>query len=193
MEARLVSRGIAAARSCAAALGLRVDDAVVIRNSNKLALRLLPCDVFARVAPVGQEIAALEVELAQRLAAMASPVAALEARVEPRVYADDGFAVTFWTYYEPVDSQSPPADYADALHCLHARMRSVEIATPHFTDRVAAAERLVADANATPALAEADRRLLAQHPAQRQSADPRPRRGRAVAARRTASGQPALH
>ena len=37
-------------------LDLRVDDAVVIHNSNKLALRLLPCDVFARVALVGQEV-----------------------------------------------------------------------------------------------------------------------------------------
>ena len=104
MEAALVSRGIAAARSCAAALGLRVDDAVVIRTSNKLALRLLPCEIFARVAPAGHKTAALEVELARRLAAMASPVATLDARVESRVYADDGFAVTFWTYYEVVAS-----------------------------------------------------------------------------------------
>ena len=86
MEAELVSRAMAAATSLAGELDLRVNDAVVIHNSNKLALRLLPCDVFARVALVGQEVAALEVELAQRLAAMASPVAALEPRVEPGVY-----------------------------------------------------------------------------------------------------------
>ena len=40
--------------------------------------------------------------LAQRLAETESPVAALEPRVEPRVYERDGFAVTLWTYYEPV-------------------------------------------------------------------------------------------
>jgi len=152
---------MAAATSLADALDLRVNDAVVIHNSNKLALRLLPCDVFARVALVGQEVAALEVELAQRLAAIASPVAALEPRVEPRVYEGDGFAVTLWTYYEAVTpDQDSPAEYADALHRLHAGMRSVEIATPHFMERAAVAERLVTNRDATPALAEADRHLL---------------------------------
>ena len=48
MEAGLVSRAMAAATSLAGTLDLQVDDAVVIHNSNKLALRLLPCDVFAR-------------------------------------------------------------------------------------------------------------------------------------------------
>lgn len=135
MEAELVSRAMAVATSLADALDLLVSDAVVIHNSNKLALRLLPCDVFARVALVGQEVAALEVELAQRLAAVASPVAALEPRVEPCVYEGDGFAVTLWTYYEEVTAdQDSPAEYADALHRLHAGMRSVEIAAPHFME-----------------------------------------------------------
>jgi len=152
---------MAAATSLAGALGLRVDDVVVIHNSNKLALRLLPSDVFARVAVVGPEVSALEVELAQRLAAIASPVAALEPRVNPRVYEGDGFAMTLWTYYEAVASDRvSPAEYADALHRLHAAMRSIEIATPHFMERVAQAEQLVADRDETPALAEADRDLL---------------------------------
>ncbi|HSR84554.1 MAG TPA: hypothetical protein VLM11_10285 [Streptosporangiaceae bacterium] len=64
MEAEVVSRAMAAATALAGELHLRVDDAVVIHNSNKLALRLLPRGVFARVALVGQEVAALEVELA---------------------------------------------------------------------------------------------------------------------------------
>lgn len=152
---------MAAATSLADALDLRVNDAVVIHNSNKLALRLLPCDVFARVALVGQQVSALEVELAHRLAAIASPVAALEPRVDPRVYEGGGFAVTLWTYYEAVTpDQVSPAEYADALHRLHAGMRSVEIATPHFMERAAQAVRLVTDRDETPALAEADRHLL---------------------------------
>ena len=61
MESEFVSRAMAAATALAGELHLRVDDAVVIHNSNKLALRLLPCCVFARVALVGQEVAALEV------------------------------------------------------------------------------------------------------------------------------------
>ena len=68
MQASEVPRAVVAAMSTASALDLTVDDAKVLRNSNKLALRLLPCDVLARVAHVGLEVARLEVELALRLA-----------------------------------------------------------------------------------------------------------------------------
>jgi hypothetical protein len=147
--------------STASALGLMVDDAVVLQNSNKLALRLLPCDVLARVAPLRQEVAQFEVELAQRLAETESPVAALEPRVEPRAYERDGFVATLWTYYEPVTpGVVSPADYAKALERLHAGMRRLDVTTPHFTDRVAEAQQLVATRDQTPALADADRELL---------------------------------
>ncbi len=186
MQASEVSRAVAAARSIVSALGLTADDAVVLCNSNKLALRLLPCDVLARVAyqsrgdpgalatargagegrganaeDVGQEVAQFEVELAQRLAETGSPAGALEPRVEPRVYDRDGFVVTLWTYYEPAATGAvSPADYADALERLHAGMRKIDVTAPHFTDRVAEAERLVAGRDLTPALADADRELL---------------------------------
>jgi len=161
VEAELVSRAMAAATALAGELHLRVDDTVVMHNSNKLALRLLPCGVFARVALAGQEVAALEVELALRLAGTASPVAALEPRVEPRVYERDGFAVTLWTYYEVVAPDLDlPGAYADVLQRLHTGMRSVQIATPHFLDRAGEAERLVRHPGQTPALAEDERHLL---------------------------------
>ena len=161
MKASEVPRAVAAALSSASALDLRADDAVVLQNSNKLALRLLPCDVFARVAYVGQEVAQFEVELAQRLAETKSPVAALEPRVEPRVYVRDGFAVTLWTYYEPVLPRDvAPAEYAQALARLHAGMREIDLIAPHFTDRIAEAQQLVASRDHTPALADDDRALL---------------------------------
>ena len=69
--------------------------------------------------------------------------------------------VTLWTYYEPVTSQEvSPADYADALERLHAGMREIDAPTPHFTDRVDSAQRLLASRYRTPALADADRELL---------------------------------
>ena len=61
VEDRLVARATAAASSLAEAIDLQVSEVVVIQNSNKLALRLLPCDTFARAALVGQEVAAFEV------------------------------------------------------------------------------------------------------------------------------------
>jgi Phosphotransferase enzyme family len=161
MQASEVPRAVAAAMATASALDLTVDDAIVLHDSNKLALRLLPCDVLARVAPVGQEVAQFEVELAQRLAETESPVAALEPRVEPRVYERDGFVVTLWTYYESVERpEFSPADYASALERLHAGMRTLDITAPHFTDRVAEAQQLVAGRDRTPVLADADRELL---------------------------------
>ena len=110
-----------------------------------LTRRLLPCDVLARVAPVDQQVALFEIELAQRLADVGSPVAALEPRVEPRVHERDGFVVTLWTYYGPVTPEVvSPADYAQALEQLHAGMRKLDVPTPHFTDRVESAQQLVA-------------------------------------------------
>ncbi|HKS99989.1 MAG TPA: aminoglycoside phosphotransferase family protein, partial [Rugosimonospora sp.] len=68
MQASEVPRAVAAAVSIASSLALAVDDAVVLHDSNKLTLRLLPCDVLARVAPVAHQVAQFEIDLAQRLA-----------------------------------------------------------------------------------------------------------------------------
>jgi thiamine kinase-like enzyme len=152
---------MAAAMLTASALDLRVDDAIVLHDSNKLTLRLLPCDVVARVAPEAHQVAQLEIELAQRLAKSESPVAALDPRVEPRVYERDGFVVTLWTHYEPATPREvSPTDYANALGRLHAGMRKLDVPAPHFTDRVEQAQQLVASRDHTPALADADRELL---------------------------------
>ena len=160
MEASEVSRAAAAATSTVSSLGLAVDDAIVLHNSNKLTLRLLPCDVVARVAPAAHQVAQMEVGLAQQLVALECPVAALEPRVEPRVYERDDLVITLWTYYEPVASQVSPVDYANALRRLHAGMRTLDLPTSHFSNRVDEAEQLVANRHQTPELADADRELL---------------------------------
>jgi hypothetical protein len=153
-------RAIAAATSVAASLGLPASDAVVLQNSNKLALRLTPCDAFVGVAHGGQQGAEREVELALRLAEAGCPVARLDCRVDPHVYTRDGFAITLWTYYEPVSRPIPPADYARALEQLHAGLRKVDIPSPRFTDRLAEAEEIAASPDLSPALSDADRTLL---------------------------------
>lgn len=163
MLAAEVERAVAAARSIAASLDLTVDDAIVLHDSNKLTLRLLPDDVVARVAPLALQVADFEVDLAQRLAVAGCPVAALDPRVPPQVYERAGFEVTLWTYYESLASARVPAsEYAGALGRLHAGMRTVGVPAPHFTDRVASAQQLVASPTRTPALADADRELLGE-------------------------------
>jgi Ser/Thr protein kinase RdoA (MazF antagonist) len=156
-----VPRAVAAAIATASSVGLTADDAIVLQDSNRITLRLLPGDVLARVAPVAHQAAQFEVDLAQRLAAAGSPVAVLEPRVEPRVHERGGFEITLWTYYEPaVPRQIPPADYADALGRLHAGMREIDVPTPHFTDRIEQAQQLVASRDRAPALTDADRDFL---------------------------------
>jgi thiamine kinase-like enzyme len=153
-------RAIAAARSITSSLGLVIENAIVLQESNRITLHLLPCDVLARVSPAADQAAQFEIELAQRLTASGSPVGALDPRVEPRVYERDGYVVTLWTYYEPLTRETAPADYAYALLRLHAGMRDLDVPTPHFMDRVAQAQQLLADRDRTPDLADADRELL---------------------------------
>jgi len=163
MQAAEARRAVAAAMSTASALDLAVDDAVVLSDSNRLVVRLTPCDIVARVTPMTHFASAeREVELVKQLAQTDSPVAALEARVEPRVFVRDGYKIAMWTYFEPVQSRiRPPAEYAQALERLHAGLRQIDITTPHFMDRVAATQRDVASRDVTPDLAVTDRALLA--------------------------------
>ena len=161
MQPSEIQRALAAATSTASALGLAVDDAIVLHDSNKLTVRLLPCDVVARVAPIAHQVARFEIGLAQRLAEAGSPVAVPDPRAEARVYERDGLAVTLWTYYQSaMPGEVSPVGYANALERLHASMRKLDLRTPHFTDRVNEARHLVEHTYLTPGLADADRALL---------------------------------
>jgi hypothetical protein len=148
--------------SIATTLDLGVDDAVVLHDSNRLAVRLVPCDVLARVAHAGNRSAQFEVDLALRLAETDSPIAPLEPRVEPLVYGLDGFAVTLWTY-EPQEPQGVSRDdYAHALKRLHEGMQGLVIDTPHYSDRVAEAREIVEQPDRSPELEDGDRELLSR-------------------------------
>jgi hypothetical protein len=158
-----IDRAVAAATKTVGALGLEVNEAVVIHASNRIVLRLLPSDILARVALASDRAAQFEVDLAIRLAGTDSPVAALDARVAPRVYEHDGFVITLWSFYaaEPAHPLSP-AVYADALSRLHAGLQRVNLPTPHFMDRVEEARRLVGSPGQTPTLGCDDRNLLSR-------------------------------
>jgi aminoglycoside phosphotransferase (APT) family kinase protein len=155
-------RAVAAAISTAAEFNLTVDDAIVLNDSNRLVVRLTPCDIVARVTPMTHFASAeREVEIVRRLAQLDSPIAALDARVEPRVFVRDGFKITMWAYVEPVPSRLlRPDEYAQSLAYLHAGLRRTAVTAPHFMDRVADTQRDIASCDVTPDLAEADRALL---------------------------------
>jgi hypothetical protein len=184
MEPAEVRRAVDAARATAAALGLHVSDAVVLHNSDRIAVRLTPCDVLARVARSSWETSLeFEAEVARRLAETGSPIGELDPRVEPAVYLRDGFALTLWTYYEPVPADRgsgavqgqgqgqgqgqpsmttdlAPADYAHALVRLHASLRTIDVDAPHITDRINGWIAGVGDREQTPDLPDSDRALV---------------------------------
>ncbi|MGA5895410.1 phosphotransferase family protein [Streptomyces venetus] len=161
MEPSELRRAVEAARATASELGLQVDEVVVIHNSDRVALRLVPCGVLARVAPSGQLAdSEFEVEVAHRLAGVDAPVAELDPRVAPRVHVRGTFAISLWTYYEPVGSEIAPADYADVFERHHAALRRIDLEAPHFTDRVAVALRDVNNRERSPELCDSDRRFL---------------------------------
>ncbi|MDX3641808.1 phosphotransferase [Streptomyces sp. MB09-02B] len=161
MEPSVLRRAVEAGRATASGLGLQVEDVVVVHDSDRVALRLAPCDVLVRVAPVGHLAdSEFEVEVARRLTVAGAPVAELEPRVEPRVHVRDAFAVSLWTYYEPLGAEIAAADYADAFLRHHAVLRRIDLDAPHVTDRVAAALREVNDRERSPELPDAERELL---------------------------------
>jgi aminoglycoside phosphotransferase (APT) family kinase protein len=160
MQMSDLARAKAAAVSVATSHGLPSEDAVVLFNSNRLALRLTPCDVVARVTYVGLEGAQLELHRALRLAEAGCPVGVVQPRVAPLVYERDGFAVTLWAYYDSATHHVSAENYAQALAQLHAGMRTVDLTGPRFTDRIAEAQQVAANPNLSPDLAEADRVLL---------------------------------
>lgn len=165
MDPVMTVAAMAAGRRGATRCGLRVDDIVVLHNSNRLTVRLRPCDVIARIAPASRRASAeFEVVVATRLSETGAPVAPLEPRLDPCVFDEAGFAVTLWAYYEPV----PPVDveakeYAGALARLHEGMRQADLSggwLGHFMDRVTEARSLVDDPANDREIAGADRELV---------------------------------
>nr|WP_107427519.1 aminoglycoside phosphotransferase family protein [Streptomyces sp. CB02366] len=160
MDMAHTARAVAAATSVANSLDLLADDAIVLQNSNRLVLRLTPCDVLARVALEGHDAAEAELELAWQLARSGSPTGLPEPRADRRVYTRDGFAVTLWTYYEPATHPTLPAEYAKAMERLHAGMREADMPGPNFRDRITEAQEVIADPDRSPELTSTDRAFL---------------------------------
>lgn len=157
-------RACAAAASLAASFGLVVDDHVVLHDSNRLVVRLLPCNIVARISPSGWYSPRAEVELARRLAAETDGlIAGLDPRVEPAIFQRDNFEIGMWTYFEPEPSQEhSSADYAKRLEGLHVALRKIDMASPPFTDRLATIRQWLSDGEVAPDLVAKDRDLLTQ-------------------------------
>jgi hypothetical protein len=155
---------VAVATCVAQALGLAVDDAVVINDSNRWVVHLQPCDVVARVTPVSHFASATrEVELAVRLGALGGQpigeLAAVDGR-PPRVHRYDDLQVSLWRPIPAAAGTVAPDAYASALAHLHEGLRQVTVEAALAEDRILATRADVSHHDVTPDLPDADRALL---------------------------------
>lgn len=162
MRPNQLRAAIETARSVATDLGFEAADATVLQDANRVAMRLLPCDVLVRVAPArSEESAWRELGIVAELARVGAPVAIPEPRIPPQVYLLDGFASTFWTYYETAGfGEATAAEYAEALARVHTGMRDVDVDLPHYSGRIAEARAIVERPDRSPDLSAGDRHLL---------------------------------
>jgi hypothetical protein len=163
VDAQVAERALRAALEVAAGQGLAADDSVVLSNSNRLVVLVLPCRTVARVSIAGWFSAASEVDVVRRLQALNGPVAGLDPRVEPHVFERDGFEIAMWTYIEPLPpGRVPPSRYARALEQLHDALGRIDLSVAHVTDRVDEVRAWLADDEVTPDLTREDRALLVE-------------------------------
>ncbi|MDN5688669.1 MAG: phosphotransferase [Brachybacterium sp.] len=161
MDNEVARRAITAAQELLASLELDDEEAVVLHDSNRLTVLLLPCDLVARIGPISPGGAELEIDRALRLAAVGAPVGTLDPRTPPRVHVRDGFEITLWAHHaQRSDRELSPACYADALARLHMAMREADLDVPPLSERVGSALSLVDDPGRTPRLTGPDRAFL---------------------------------
>lgn len=161
METAAAARARIAAIDLARSFGLEADEVIDLHDSNRLTVRLLPCDLVARISPLELGGSQIEVDRALRLLAAGAPIGPLDPRTPPQVHVRDGVEITLWSYCPPVGrAEHPPAEYADAIARLHAAMRAADLQVPPLTERVASALALVEDPDRTPRLQDPDRAFL---------------------------------
>ncbi|MGO1354613.1 MAG: aminoglycoside phosphotransferase family protein, partial [Brachybacterium tyrofermentans] len=153
MHPHAAARARLAAMEVVRSLGLEADEIVDLQDSNRLTVRVLPCDLVARIGPADHAGAQVEVDRVLRLAEAEAPVGRLDPRTPPQVHVRDGFEITLWTHYAPHEDRAlPAAEYASTLARLHAAMRAADLDVSPVGDRVAEALALVDDPVCTPRL-----------------------------------------
>jgi Ser/Thr protein kinase RdoA (MazF antagonist) len=151
-----------AAVSVARTHGLRVDDAVILRDQLNVLVHLRPAPVVARVAgtitrartgPAWQE---REISVAGHLARAGAPVVAPSAELPPGPHVHAGRVISFWDYVPPTDPVFDPVAAGEALAHCHEALRSYDGSLPLLgtvTEAEALLARLAAEETIDPATA----------------------------------------
>ena len=187
-----IERAIAAPVSIATAYGLTVDDAIVLHDSNRLTLRLMPCDIVARVAPMAYQAdsglrgRARPAARGTRQPGGGAGASSRTTRPRARRLRDQ--------HVDVLRICATPTDPARRLRAARSSVCMTACGTSISRHRIsrtelAEAEQLVASRDQTPTLAGADRELLSTALRTFKPAiGDRPNRG-AAAARRATPGE----
>ena len=150
----------------AAALGVHVEQAVVLEDWNNTIVRLDPASIVAKVGTShfrDARLESLERELAvvEHLAARGAPVVPPARQVPPGPHRRDGFTVTLWQYVEPIpDGELAAAGTAAAIRLVHDALSDFDAARlPRFDVELDDARRLL-QPERSPSLTSVDRRFL---------------------------------
>ncbi len=168
--AETTARALQVAIAVADRLGLGRLDAVILRNSHHVSIRLLPLDVVARVAPADQPEAAAalrrEIAIAQHLSARAAPTVRPTDELPAGPHFWNGFGLTFWQYLDHVaadeDNGAHVAVAAQALRRVQDALTGFPGALPSFHTKIAGCRALLDDRSALTALPTADRAFLTE-------------------------------
>jgi Phosphotransferase enzyme family len=156
------SGAVAAAVAAARALGLRVDDPVVLRDRLNVLVWLKPAPVVARVAGTiaavrpGDEWLLREVAVAGALAGAGAPIVAPSGELPPGPHLRDGRLVSFWTHVPAREGPIDPVAAGEALRACHEALRSFAGSLPLLgviTEAESLLARLTAEGTLEPAAA----------------------------------------
>jgi hypothetical protein len=145
-RAAITLRGTAAARRVAERYGVRVDAPVVLAERYALRVHLRPAPLVARVSTLTAVLRhpieswlARELDVTRFLSGRGAPVVAPSDLLPAGPHVEDGLAISFWTYVEPLEGEVPtPDETGQMLAVLHAALREypgeLPRLAPPFTD-----------------------------------------------------------
>lgn len=164
----MFSRVAEAAVRLAHRLGIGRVNAVILHESRRISIRLLPLNVVARAVSIHDREAtrrlSRESDVARHLAKCAAPVVGPAAELPAGPHIQDDFALTLWEFVEHVAADDENAGHVmlatEALHRLHQALAVFPGELPDFRDKVDHCRRLLESEAMQPALRAADRDFL---------------------------------
>lgn len=154
-----------AALGVAAALGLRAQRPVILKDWNNTIVRLAPSAIVAKVGTshfrdTRLESLEREVAVSAHLAARGAPVIRPAARVAPGPHHWQGLTLTLWEYVEAMPGAEPvPAEMAAAIQAVHKALSDFGGSLPYFASGLDDARTLL-QPHRSPSLEAADRQFL---------------------------------